>query len=135
MSASVSTCNNSHTFIFNLLEKCFSFLLFILTHSYLSHTHSYLFNDFINFKKYLHYKFSSNQNKLKDKSEVHFFKLTYIGNLSHRIKNKLSNLCKEFCKENFNIKLVFSSFKIKKYFSYKDPIPNDLKSFLVYKFT
>ena len=42
--------------------------------------------------------------------------------------------CKEFCKENFNIKLVFSSFKIKNYFSYKDPIPNDLKSFLVYKF-
>ena len=42
---------------------------------------------------------------------------------------------KEFCKENFSIKLVFNSFKIKNYFSYKDPIPNDLKSFLVYKFT
>ena len=44
-------------------------------------------------------------------------------------------LCKEFCKENFNIQLVFTSFKIKNYFSYKDPIPDDLKSFLVYKFT
>ena len=32
-------------------------------------------------------------------------------------------------------KLVFNSSKIKKYFSYKDPIPNDLKSFLVYQFT
>ena len=31
--------------------------------------------------------------------------------------------------------LVFISFKIKNYFSYKDPIPKDLKSFLVYKFT
>ena len=41
----------------------------------------------------------------------------------------------EFCKENFNIKLVFNSFKIKNYFSYKDPIANDLKSFLVYNFT
>ena len=51
------------------------------------------------------------------------------------MKNKLSKLCKEFCKENFNIKLVFNSFKIKNYFSYKDPIPNNLKSFLVYKFT
>ena len=29
----------------------------------------------------------------------------------------------------------FNSFKIKNYFSYKKPIPNDLKSFLVYKFT
>ena len=86
-------------------------------------------------KKYLDYKFSSNQNQLKDKSEVHYFKLPYIGNLSHHIKNKLLKLCKEFCKENFNIKLVLNSFKIENYFAYKDPIPNDLKSFLVYKLT
>ena len=32
------------------------------------------------------------------------------------------------------MKLVFSSFKIKSYLSYKDPVPNDLKSCLVYKF-
>ena len=38
-------------------------------------------------------------------------------------------------KENFNIKVVFTSFKIKNYFSYNDPIPDDLRSFLVYKFT
>ena len=83
-------------------------------------------------KKYLDYKFSTNQNQLKD---IYYFKLPYIGNLSHHSKNKLSKLCKEFCKENLNIKLVFNSFKIKNYFSYKDPIPDDLKSFLVYKFT
>ena len=64
-------------------------------------------------KKYLDYKFSSNQNQLKDKSDVHYFKLPYIGNLSHHIKNKLSKLSKEFCRENFNIKLAFISFKIK----------------------
>ena len=58
-----------------------------------------------------------------------------MDNLSHHIKNKLSKLSKELCKENFKMNLVFSSFKIKKYFSYRDPIPNDLKSFLVYKFT
>ena len=86
-------------------------------------------------KKYLNYKFSSNQNQLKDTPDVHYFKLPYIGNPSHHIKNKLSKLCKEFCKENFNIKLVFNSFKIKNYLSYKDPIPDDLKYFLVYKFT
>ena len=51
-------------------------------------------------KKYLNYKFSSNQNQLKDTSDVHYFKLPYIGNLSHHIKNKLSKLCKEFYKEN-----------------------------------
>ena len=55
-----------------------------------------------------------------------------MGNLSFHIKIKLS---KEFCKENFIIKLVFNSFKIKNCFSYKDPIPDDFKSFLVYKGT
>ena len=33
-----------------------------------------------------------------------------------------------------NIKLVFNLFKLKSYCSYKDPVPDDLKSFLVYKF-
>ena len=32
-------------------------------------------------KYYLHYKFSSNQNQLKDTSDVHYCKLPYIGNL------------------------------------------------------
>ena len=86
-------------------------------------------------KKYLDYKFYSNQNQLKYKSDVHYFKLPYICNLSHHIKIKLSKLSKEFCKENFNIKLFFNSFKIKNYFVHRDPIPNDLESFLVYKFT
>ena len=81
-------------------------------------------------KKHLDYKFS----KLKDKSDVHYFKLPNIGNLSHHVKIELSKLCKEFCKENFNIKLVFNSFKIRNYFSHRDPISIDLKSFLVYKF-
>ena len=43
-------------------------------------------------KKYLDYKFSSNQNQLKDKSDVHYFKLPYISNLSHHIEIKLSKL-------------------------------------------
>ena len=40
-----------------------------------------------------------------------------------------------FCEKDFNVKLVSNSFNIKNYFSSKDPIPNDLKSFLAYKFT
>ena len=49
-------------------------------------------------KKYLDYKFSSNKNQLKDTSDVNYFELPYIDNLSHHIKNKLSKLWKEFCK-------------------------------------
>ena len=70
-------------------------------------------------KKYFNYKFSSNQNQSKDTSHVLYFKLQYISNLSHHIKNTRSKFCNKFCKENVN----------------KDPIPDDLKSFLVYKFT
>ena len=47
-------------------------------------------------------------------------------------------LCKDFCKGNLNIKLVYNSFKINYYLSYKNPIPNNSKNwkyFLVYKFT
>ena len=40
-------------------------------------------------KKYLNYKFSSDQNQLKHKFDIHYFKLPYIGNLSQNIKNKL----------------------------------------------
>ena len=83
-------------------------------------------------KKYLNYKFSSNQNQLKNTFDVHYFRLRYIGNLPHNIKNKLSKLYKEFCKGDVNIMLVFTSFKIKNYFSYKDPIRDDLKSLLIY---
>ena len=85
-------------------------------------------------EKYIDYEFSSNQNQLKNTSDVHDFKFPYIGSLSHHIENKLLKLCKEFCKENFNINLVFNSFKSKYYFAYKGTIPNDLKFFLVYKF-
>ena len=86
-------------------------------------------------KKYFDHKFCCNQNQLKGTSDVYYFKLPYIGNLSQHIKNKLSKLCKEFCKENFNIKLVFNSFKIKNNFSHNDPILDDLKYFLTDKIT
>ena len=49
-------------------------------------------------KKYLDYKFSGNQNQLKDKSDVHYFKLPCIDNLSHRIKKNLRNFTKSFVK-------------------------------------
>ena len=59
-------------------------------------------------KKHLDCKFSSNPNQSKDTFDVHYFKLPFTGNLSYHFENKLSKLWKEFCKENFNIKLVFN---------------------------
>ena len=83
--------------------------------------------------KNLDYKCSSKQNQSKGKSDVHDDELPYIGNLSKF--SELSKFSKEICKENFNIKLVFNSFKIKNYFQYKHPISDNLKSLLVYEFT
>ena len=46
-------------------------------------------------KKYLNHKFSSYQNQLKNTSDVYYFKLSYIGNLSQYIEKKV---CKELYK-------------------------------------
>ena len=63
-----------------------------------------------------------------------FITLSYhISATFNVILKILLKLRKEFCKENFNIKLVIISFKIKNYFSYKNP--DNLKCFVVYKFT
>ena len=53
-------------------------------------------------KKYLDHKFSNNKNELKDRSDVSYFKLPYIGKVSHHVKNKISKFCKEFCKTKKN---------------------------------
>ena len=43
-------------------------------------------------EKYFDHKFSSDQNQLKDTSDIHYFKLPYIGNLSHHIKKTFEAL-------------------------------------------
>ena len=53
-------------------------------------------------KRYLDHKFSNNKNELKDRSDLYYFKLPYIGNVSHHIKNEISKFCKEFCKTKKN---------------------------------
>ena len=69
-----------------------------------------------------------------ENTNIHYLKLPYIGNYSRLTQIKIRQLCKRFCKD-LNIKLVFSTFKIKTFFSFKDPIPTALKSFVVYEFT
>ena len=51
------------------------------------------------------------------------------------IKKQPFKMLQRTLKRKFNIKVISNSFKIKNYFFYKDQIPVDLKSFLVYKFT
>ena len=71
-------------------------------------------------RKYLDYKFSSNQNQLKDKSDVHYFKLPYIGNLSHHIKNKtFETKQRVFLKKILTLSLFLAHSKLKIIFHIK----------------
>ena len=75
--------------------------------------------------------------KINWKTHLTFITLNYhILATFHTIsKINSSRLWKEFCKETLDINLVFNSLKTKNCFSYKSPIPNDFKSFLIYKYT
>ena len=74
--------------------------------------------------------------KINEKTNVTFITLNYhILAISHTIlKTNFRNFAKGLVKKKINIKLVFNSFKIKNYFSYKHPTPDDLKFFLAYRF-
>ena len=61
-----------------------------------------------------------------------YFELPYLV-LYAFTKRKLYNLVKRYCK-NLEIKLVFSSFKIKNLINVKDSIPRPLHSNVIYKF-
>ena len=64
---------------------------------------------------------------------THYFKLPYAGPFSNVTQNRVRKLIKRYC-NNLDIKLVFS-FKIRNLFSVKDPLPVELRSRVVYKFT
>ena len=66
-------------------------------------------------------------------SSIFYFKLPYIGHFSVVTQKKVHRLIKRYCND-LDIKLVFSSFKIGKLFSVKDPISGGLRSRVVYKF-
>ena len=65
---------------------------------------------------------------------IRYFKLPFVGDFSTVTRKKLKHLLDLICKD-IDIRIVFFSFKIKIFFSFKDPIPDTLKSLVVYQFT
>ena len=61
-----------------------------------------------------------------------YFKLPYLT-LYNFTKRKLHTLVKRYC-ENLEIKVVFSSYKIKNLMNVKDLVPQSLRSSVIYKF-
>ena len=58
---------------------------------------------------------------------------TLVSSYSNLTQAKLISITNKFCKSS-KIKLVFTSFKIKNFFSAKNEIPSKLKSRVVYRF-
>lgn len=87
-------------------------------------------------KSFLNNTFSNNDTSNENFNEKHnsHYKLPYISDIFISTKKKMGELCKRFCK-NMDINFALSPFKISSLFSYRDRLPDALKSFVVYKFT
>ena len=86
-------------------------------------------------KKYLDKKFikptDENKNKVKDDKYV---TLPYIGYFSNYAKKRINYLVKKFCDDTLKIQLVFTTCKLKGYFSNKDRLPMEFTSCVIYRF-
>ena len=69
------------------------------------------------------------------KTSTHFYKLPYVGRFSKIAQTKLRQLLKHYCKADLDVKLAFSTFKLRNMFSVKDSVPQGLRSRVVYKFS
>ena len=78
----------------------------------------------------------SDSSRVQQPVSSYYFKLpyAYVGSFTAEAQKRLRKLVKRYC-TNIEIKLVFSSFKVSSTFSVKDPLPFDLRSRVVYKFS
>ena len=76
----------------------------------------------------------NNNNDDNNDVQTRYITLPYIGDYSKVTKNKIKNLVKTLSNGKINIKLVFTTCKIKSYFSNKDQLPKCFKSNVVYLF-
>ena len=66
--------------------------------------------------------------------DIRYVTLPYIGHFSDYAKNKINKLVKQFCKKEFQIRLVFTTCKLKSYFSNKGSLPKEFTSLVIYRF-
>ena len=99
---------------------------FLLKNSYPAHIIDKAINSTIN--KF----FQFNRQNGNNSPECSYVKLPYVGKFSAIAQKRIRRTIQRFCDNSFNIKLVFSSFKIESLFSMKDLIPKELKSCVVH---
>ena len=84
--------------------------------------------------RYLSGRFEPTTKSSEPEKQVKYIKLPFYGHLSYVIRNKLQNLCKEFLPE-VKVKFIFTNnYTIKSFFKFKDCVPAELVSKVVYEF-
>ena len=68
------------------------------------------------------------------RGKQYFYKLPYLGRFSTIAQSKIRRLVNCYC-HDLDIKLVFTTFKLRNLFSVKGSVPRELRSRVIYKFT
>ena len=63
----------------------------------------------------------------------YYYKLPYLGRFSSVAQSKIRRLVNRYCND-LDIKLVFTTFKLRNIFSVKDCVPREVRSRVIYKF-
>ena len=71
---------------------------------------------------------------ITSQGKLYFYKLPYLGRFSTVAQNKIRRLVNRYCND-LDIKLVFTTFKLRNLFPVKDSVPRELRSRVIYKFT
>ena len=71
---------------------------------------------------------------INSQGKQYFYKLPYLGRFSTVAQSKICRLVNRYCND-LDIKLVFTTFKLRNLFSVKDSVPRELRSRVIYKFT
>ena len=71
---------------------------------------------------------------LYKRTNLSFYKLPHLGCFSTIAQSKIRRLVNRYC-HDLDIKLVFTTFKLRNLFSVKDSVSRELRSRVIYKFT
>ena len=84
-------------------------------------------------KNYVSRQIENKEKSIANGENCTYIKLDYIGKSSKLLQKNIDDLCIRLCND-VKIKFVFTSCKIGRFFTTKDPLPKNLKSSIVYKF-
>ena len=86
---------------------------------------------FVLFSKHMYITYGSTRtppsSNITSQGRQYFHKLPYLGRFSTVAQSKIRRLVDRYCND-LDIKLVFTTFKLRNIFSVKDSVPRELRS-------